>query len=192
VASRKVIIAIIGLPSSGKTMLGNYLKSSGYYVLPEVAGLLLSRGLTAGERADSDFDRKVMSMEFARDYRFLRSNRGVQVVETWHIGNMAYSMARFSPTMYKYESKFSNTLQKFEAKCLFLDIDPYTSYLRSLKLRKPTSNSINFLDRVQEHMRTLIDDFRLVSVALDATKSSKDILGRALDVVSSWAASENI
>jgi len=186
VTNRKVIIALIGLPSSGKTLLGKYLKNLGYCFRTEVAGTLISQGFTAGEKADQDFDKKVMRMEFSRDNLFCLSNSIVQVVETWHPGNMAYAMARSSPIVRQYKDQFRLLLQRLEARCLVLDLDPQISYLRSYALQKPTCNSVNFLVKVQKYMSMLMEEFGLTSITIDATGCSKDMINRAVESVQSW------
>ena len=167
-------------------MLGSYLEKLGYYFLPETAGLLISGGLTAGERADSTFDKKVMSLEFARDNCYCSSNRKVQIVETWHPGNIAYAMARSSPIVCAYKNRFLRSLQKFDVKCLILDVSPRTSCLRSLKLQKPTINSHSFLVKVKKFTTIVIEEFELVSVTIDSTKSSEFVTHKALEILQSW------
>jgi len=187
VQDRKLVIVLMGLPASGKTKLGKLLEAIEFHVLPEAAEVLRSKGWVLGEKASPEFDRKVMSIELARDYRFVRSNRRVQVVETWHIGDISYALARSSPIAPHYKSKFQQVLQIFEIRCLVLHLSPYTSYMRSIQYRKPTLNSIDFLSRVQKYMAELIAEFGLNSVAIDASRKFDDVMRQAIKEVSFWS-----
>mgnify|MGYP001080623192 CR=1 FL=1 len=187
---RKTVVALVGLPSSGKTILGNFLELSGFRFLPEVAEALRQRGATVGEKAGFDFDRKVMQMEFRRDHYFLCSSHTVLIVETWHLGNIAYATARSSPIVRTYKSRFSSTAEKVRIRCIVLNINPSTSYLRSLKSKKSAENSLKFLEAVQRHTRSVLEEFRLPSIVIDASKGAEEIAFDASKAIRAWVSTE--
>jgi len=184
--TRKTVVALVGLPSSGKTILGSFLELSGFRFLTEVAEAFRLTGVTVGEKATSDFDRKVMQIEFRRDKCFLRSNNTVLIVETWHPGNLAYAIARSSPVVGTYKSRFLSKAEKVRIRCIVLNISPNTSCLRSLKGEKPADNSLRFLEAVQRHMRAVIEEFGLVSVVIDASKRAEEMAFDALKAIRAW------
>jgi hypothetical protein len=185
---RKLVISLIGLPSSGKTTIGKFLRNSGYELLPEAASIFISKGYEGGERARPEFDRKIMDFEFARDYRFYHSTHSVQIVETWHIGNLAYAMARDSFIVNEYKRAFTQTLNDLETRCLLLELTPKESYDRSLQLKKQTVNSVYFLTKVRDFMISVIDEFGLVVETLDANQEFERASHLALDKIKSWLA----
>lgn len=91
-------IVLIGPHAAGKTTLGTRLAAALGWRFDEELGERLRRQALEvdqgahAQRLQPDFDRQVLRAELARDARVTDS--GPRIVETWHLGNLAYAQLR--------------------------------------------------------------------------------------------------
>jgi hypothetical protein len=176
----KKVVALVGLPASGKTQTGMALARLGHCYLPEIAKQLISKGFIAGEHADSTFDKAIMDAEFARDRKLFDSDPTTFLIETWHLGNLAYADARESPVFPEYKAEFRRIMKSFDINCLILDIDPALSWKRCSRLAcnqksGPINLSLGFLDRVHQSIARIMRNLNLKANFIDASKSLGEV-----------------
>ncbi|HKZ41260.1 MAG TPA: hypothetical protein VJ044_09890 [Candidatus Hodarchaeales archaeon] len=97
---RKPILILNGIHGAGKTTHGRMLKSlrpGEFSYFPEIGGQLRSEVDYNMLKSGVAFDMEVMRRELDRD-RDLQTCLNMPVVETWHVGNLAYILER-SPTL---------------------------------------------------------------------------------------------
>jgi adenylate kinase family enzyme len=185
----KRVIALVGLPGSGKTEVGGALAKSGYHYEPEIAEKVISQGFVAGENADSRFDSEIMEKEFARDHELLESPHTTFVIETWHPGNLAYALARGAPIFQGYKARFQRSLETFDVKCLVLDIGPALSFERWTQLPddtkkiKSTSVSIDFLKKVHDSIGYVLRELNLQAIFIDGSAPLDRVRHNVLTVI---------
>lgn len=91
----KKIIVSNGVHGAGKSTIGRLFvdRNRGFAYFPEIGGQLRREVSYNALQSKEDFDLEVIKRELARDEQLLISPN-TPVVETWHIGNMAYALAR--------------------------------------------------------------------------------------------------
>ena len=97
---RTPIVILNGIHGAGKTTHGRMLKSlrpGEFSYFPEIGGQLRSEVDYNMLKSGVAFDMEVMRRELDRD-RDLQTCLNMPVVETWHVGNLAYILER-SPTL---------------------------------------------------------------------------------------------
>ncbi len=140
----KPIIVITGVQASGKTTLGKALASEGevFEYFPEIGGQLRRAvDFNVLEKRES-FDTLVFENELKRDAKLLQCPR-IPVVETWHIGNLAYAAVRnrhiydhyldavsssfkhFRPVVFIVNTDWQNFLQRATEKISQKEIEPF-------------------------------------------------------------------
>lgn len=119
----KDIIVLTGIHGSGKSTLGRKFEKEGYLFFPEIGtGLREKWDCNVSQRQES-FDQIVMEMELERD-KELEITAGFPVVESWHIGNIAFAQARGSSVVADmYIRKLFIQLERFYPYIIRLDID---------------------------------------------------------------------
>lgn len=93
--SGKRIAVMLGPHSSGKTTLGRALAGIGLPYFEEIGSVLRSTVDEAVTNSQEWFDAEVMHRELDRD-ALLLSQVTTPVIESWHLGNLAFALARKS------------------------------------------------------------------------------------------------
>ena len=96
----KTLIYLCGPHTAGKTTIRESLKNHpdvDYYNGVEIGKKLYyeavdKENFTANQ--NEEFEKKIAQMELARDADILQKAYKIAVVETWHVGNLAYAMKR--------------------------------------------------------------------------------------------------
>ena len=114
---KPLTLVILGIHSSGKTTLGKLLaKHYGWIFHEEIGNKLRLRELSKDRDknvmiSQQNFDDEVFKEEFDRDYAWSRNTKNSRVVETWHIGNLAYAHKRESIISQSYLDNIKNNLE---------------------------------------------------------------------------------
>lgn len=96
----QTLIYLCGAHAAGKTTIRESLKNHpdvDYYNGVEIGKKLYyeaedNKNFTANQ--NEEFEKKITQMELARDADILQKAYKIAVVETWHVGNLAYAMKR--------------------------------------------------------------------------------------------------
>lgn len=91
----KKIIVFNGVHGAGKSTLAQLFveRNQGFAYFPEIGGQLRQEVSYNALQSKEDFDLEVMKRELRRDAQLFTDPK-TPVVEIWHIGNMAYALAR--------------------------------------------------------------------------------------------------
>jgi len=158
----KNIIVLNGIHGSGKTTLAEAFAAAneGYKFFPEIGGQLRQKvAYNVLERRD-DFDLAVMEREIARDQELLRCAE-TPVVETWHVGNLAYVLAR-SPRLFdRYKAAFELQRDLFNPLVFLITIDWPTFRRRATEKIRPQQ-----MVELQGFYQHIIDNTRLLYESL--------------------------
>jgi thymidylate kinase len=136
---KKKIVIFNGIHGSGKSTLAYRLakRDGAFEYFPEIGGQLrLALGSNALESPE-DFDREIMRLEGTRDEELALCPR-IPLVETWHVGNLAYVRARNPQLERAYRSLFEVTLRRFSVFSVFVDISWETFRMRATEKIVPS------------------------------------------------------
>lgn len=165
----KRIIILVGIHGSGKSTLGMKFKKFGYPFFPEIGAILRKDSCYNVSQKQEDFDKLVMEMELKRD-KEIAALDSIPVIESWHIGNIAFAQARNSINIVdNYQKKLFEQLKIFYPYIIRLEIDkdtflkrvsekmisPDDAWLFYSKQKKYTDKLIDLL--VNQSYATLID-----------------------------------
>lgn len=131
----KKIIVLVGIHGSGKSTLGRKLEKEGFPFFSEIGAELRKYSSCNVSQKQEDFDALVMKRELERDKQ-IECLDSIPVIESWHIGNIAFAEARNS----------SNILYQYKRK-LFDQLEIFYPYIINLEISKET-----FLKRVNEKL----------------------------------------
>src|ERR1035437_7590229 len=106
------LVVLLGVHGSGKTTLGRALIELGFTFYREIGSDLRARvEYSVNDRVDA-FDRHVHQEEKARDAAIIASGpTGIIVIETWHLGNLAFAQARRSDMVRTYREEMTELLR---------------------------------------------------------------------------------
>jgi len=178
------ILTICGLPSCGKTTVGMRLATElRVDFLRESAECLIDAGYSPGAHASEDFDRKILELELSRDSNLLSSERNC-IVETWHIGNYSYCLARNSPVANRYGRILTSASKAFDIGCLFLRISPQISAYRCREkswpgrgdIKKAGFHTFEFLEKLDLCFRQVLKEFPIRTFVIDSSKPITEVL----------------
>lgn len=131
----KKIVVIVGIHGSGKTTLGRKMEKEGFPFFAEIGAELRKNSDCNVSQKQENFDKCVMKLELERDKK-IKLLDSVPVIESWHIGNIAFAEARNS----------SNVVKQYKRK-LFERLEIFYPYIINLKIGKET-----FINRVNEKL----------------------------------------
>lgn len=119
----KKILVFNGVHGAGKSTIARLFveRNRGFAYFPEIGGQLRREVSYNALHSKEDFDLEVMKREMARDKQLLIDPK-TPVVETWHIGNMAYALARNPQLFEVYRGAITKQLRLFEPTGIMLDI----------------------------------------------------------------------
>lgn len=131
----KKIIVIVGIHGSGKTTLGKKMEKKGFPFFPEIGAELRKYSDCNVSQEQENFDASIMQLELERDKKIEFLDL-IPVIESWHIGNIAFAEARNS----------LNVVNQYKRK-LFEQLEIFYPYIINLKIDKET-----FISRVNEKL----------------------------------------
>lgn len=178
------LLVLAGLPSCGKTTVGkDVAKDLDMEFLRESAEYLIDDGYGPGAYASEEFDQKILEYELNRDQELLMAKGAGFIVESWHIGNYSYCLARNSAIAKKYEEVLNNSGKIFDVVCLFLKISPELSAYRCREfkwagrneVRKAQFHTIEFLQNLNRCLQYVREESRIKTFGIDSSKSITDV-----------------
>ena len=119
---KPTIICLLGIHTSGKTTVGEKLHLLGLPYYLEIGNKLIQTIDFSSPKAAEWLDREIMKQELERDDSFLSQEVKSAVVETWHIGNIAYAEIRTPSVANRYKAILKKQLNKFNPLFFYLDI----------------------------------------------------------------------
>ncbi len=125
---RKPIIVLNGVHGAGKTTLATLLeqRNDRYQRFPEIGAMLRQEVGMNALSSDERFDTEVIRRETVRD-SILFATQKIPLVETWHIGNLAYVSTRSPRLLASYEKCFPQFLSLFDPLAIFITI-PWNTF----------------------------------------------------------------
>ena len=180
---KPTIICLLGIHTSGKTTIGEKLHSLGLPYYLEIGNELIQTVDFNSPEKVLWFDREIMKRELERDDSFLSNGVNVAVVETWHIGNIAYAEIRTPSVANEYKALLKEQLNKYNPLFFFLDIDEKTFRERA---NEPVplgieENQFTFYQNIRNNILSLFKEFNIDYYSIDANqeldKVMKDISG---------------
>ena len=179
---KPTIICLLGIHTSGKTTIGEKLHSLGLPYYLEIGNQLI--------KTIDDFktpgivewlDREIMRQELERDDSFLSQKIKVAVVETWHIGNIAYAKIRTQSVANEYKALLKRQLLKYNPLFFFLDISDETFRERANRLVPLgiKEDVFIFYQDIKNNILSLLNEYDIDYYSIDANqevdKVTKDI-----------------
>jgi thymidylate kinase len=183
------LIAIMGLPSCGKTTVGKTLaKQICVQFLGEIAEKIVDMGYEPGLHASTEFDERILRLEKKRDEDLLKSGFKSVIVESWHLANYAYSLTRGSPTSKKYKAALTKAIERFDVLCLLFKISPGLSIYRCqelswpkrIYLKKAQFHEINFLRNLDKNFDEVLQEYKIRTITIDASKPIIEVTEAAI------------
>lgn len=140
----KKIVVFNGIHGAGKSTVARLFaeRNGGFTYYPEIGGQLRQEVSYNALQSKEDFDLEVMRRELARD-RQLFIDPKIPLVETWHVGNMAYALTRNPHLFPSYQKDLNKQLLLFDPTAILLDIGWDT--FRSRATEKIASDQVDIL-----------------------------------------------
>lgn len=161
---KKRIIVVNGIHGAGKSSLAEDLVQHDrrFVFFPEIGRQVRSEVTYNALESGEPFDRVVMTRELARDEILLKET-AIPIVETWHIGNIAYLHARTPRLIDEYKEHLQKKLEMFDPFCFFITIDWNVFRLRATEqIRSEEMESlIAFYKIIRDSTLSLYEDFGL-------------------------------
>lgn len=154
----KKILVFNGIHGSGKSTLATKLglNSSQFTYFYEIGGKLRTQVDYNTVSSGIEFGREVMNREFTRDAELLNSPT-IPVVETWHIGNLAYVMARSPELLNEYKTKLQEQLKLFEPVGFTFEISPniFIQRMSEIVSAEDLEKYIGFFNQINQNILDL-------------------------------------
>jgi len=159
-------LVLIGPHSAGKTTLGRHIASALSWRFDEELGEQLRRRALARDAgahaalAQPEFDRRVLQAELARDAH--RAANRPRVIETWHLGNLAYARRRSPEVAAALGSRIEAAIRRTAKRGLL--VQPLRIDEKSLRQRQtePGPESLaGFFLQVAEEAERLAEELGL-------------------------------
>lgn len=150
---------ICGVHGAGKSTVGGHLDSTKLNFCPQTADWLLNRGYEPDPIGA--FQRAIFDHERARD-RYLAERDTLPIIESWHLGNLAYSEEMPVGTELRKQQReyITTAIESAEVKVVFLDLDPVSIWSRSA-IYSPGNKSVrNFEQRAGTSLESFYSGFR--------------------------------
>jgi dephospho-CoA kinase len=122
---KKSLVILNGPQGSGKSSVAKQISSlTGIEYLDEIGAKLRAQSPDTCLDSTESFDREVMRQELLRDGNILRNGDALTyLVETWHPGNLAYSMERSPGLIPVYLKEYKKQIEKFQTLHILLLIN---------------------------------------------------------------------
>ncbi len=160
----KRIFVFNGIANSGKTTLAQAVSkaSDRFSFFPEVGGMLRNEVTYSNLESGEEFDLEVLRRELRRDKQLIECD-AVPIVETWHIGNAAYAMARNPDITGTFLQAIEMQMSEFEPIAVLLKISWPTFRSRATLADEPEF----FFRKVLEGTLDLYERFGIKHMILD-------------------------
>lgn len=153
------LVVLLGIHGSGKSTLGAALPDDRFKFFPEIGTTLRLQVKEAVTDSQELFDHQVMSQEIARDEEVLNEQR-IPVVETWHLGNLAFAMARGSHrTIASYRTVLARQLSRFEVQVVKLNLSDRDFLVRLTERNVAPMSALRFYRLVERHQNDIMTEF---------------------------------
>jgi len=178
---KPTIICLLGIHASGKTTIGEKLCSLGLPYYLEIGKELIRTVDFSSPEAALRLDRQIMKDEMERDGSFLSEGVKAAVVETWHIGNIAYAQIRTPSVANSYKALLKEQLNKYNPLFFFLDISDETFRERANRLVPLgiKEDVFIFYQDIKNNILSLLNEYDIDYYSIDANqeveKVTKDI-----------------
>jgi thymidylate kinase len=177
-----MVIVLNGVHTAGKSTVGTRLAAHGLPYYPEIADWLIetwgfSGSLTGTER----FQREVHAAECVRD-RVVLAERTC-VVETWHPGNLAHTMAMGASRLATTQrSHLQQLADRGDVRIvgLFLDIPVDRIPERSDRFDQDDREALQFYREVSHYTRRVYDRVGMEYIEIDGTAPVESVTAAAL------------
>ena len=153
------LVVLLGVHGAGKTTFGLSLPADRYAFYGEIGTQLRAAvdfGVTSPQE---DFDREVMLREVQRDDELLTESR-IPVVETWHIGNLAFALARGSNVIaMQYRQVMTRQLAHFDVAAIVLTLPDEEFLSRATEKKTSPSDALRFYREVEQYQHSLLKEY---------------------------------
>lgn len=160
----KRIIVLNGVHSSGKSTIGKSLaeRDNRLEFFYEIGGELRDEVDYNSLTTYDEYDAEIFRRELLRDSKLIDTVR-IPVVETWHVGNIAYAMLRSPSLVPGLLSGFEARLKVFDPVFIAVTIDSETFLKRARENIVPyeTEEAMSFFRKVYENMIELYGRYQL-------------------------------
>lgn len=174
-------IVLIGPHGAGKTTVGRQIAQAlGWRFDDEIGERLRRQALARDPSAhaalpQSDFDRAVIEEELRRDHEV--AAQGPRIVETWHLGNLAYARQRSPDVGWAYQDEIAAAVRRAQAQgpvwVQQLKIDE--AALRARQTEPGPPEIAQFFLKVGDEACAVANELGLsVETALDTTRLSRE------------------
>ena len=183
---KPTIICLLGIHTSGKTTIGEKLHLLGLPYYPEIGNELIQTVDFSSPETVEWFDREIMKRELERDDSFLFQEIKAAVVETWHIGNIAYAEIRTSSVANEYKALLRKQLLKYNPFFFFLDISEKTFRERA---NKPVPLGIEedqfiFYQNIKNNILSLFNEYNIDYHSIDANQNTDKVMKDINEILS--------
>jgi hypothetical protein len=156
--TRKALLVLLGPHGAGKTAIGSSMPKTEYAFFREVGRELRSKVDFDVTTSCFLFDQEVMKLELARDTA-LRSETRLPVIETWHVGNIAFALARgHSDLASRYLGYTREQLSLFDPAIVRLKVSDEVFVSRVTESRVSSVEALSFYRRVESHYSRILVD----------------------------------
>lgn len=157
--TRRCVVLLLGIHGSGKSTLGRALADRGFTFHPEIGTEMRAVGDQAVSEAQEGFDRHVMALELSRDQK-LFGDGGLPIIETWHLGNIAFAEARGShDTAHQYRQFLAQRLHDVDVAVVMLRLTDEEFLLRCTERGIQASAALSFYRDVERRQDALVTTF---------------------------------
>lgn len=171
-------IVVVGRHAVGKSTICKAFEKTGYDAYGEIGKEL--RKEVAFEYSDSVpwFDQKVMELEMTRDAKLQGEiNSRPIVIETWHVGNIAFAEQRSPEIAQQYREFLKNHLKTIQPLAVLVDVDDKVfeerasdPVLESELVRK------EFYSAVKDSIVEVLKDCEIPYVEVSGTENAEDVV----------------
>ncbi len=169
---KPTIVCLLGIHTSGKTTVGERLHLLGIPYYLEIGNELIKTVDFSSPKAVEWLDREIMRREIERDDLLLSQEEQVAVVETWHIGNIAYAQIRNPLIADEYKALLKKQFSKYTPLFFFLDISNETFKERANRLVPLgiKEDVFVFYENIKRNILSLFDEFNIRYHPIDANQ----------------------
>ena len=175
---KPTIVCLLGIHTSGKTTIGEKLHLLGLPYYPEIGNELIQTVDFSSPETVEWFDREIMKRELERDNSFLSLGVEAAVVETWHVGNIAYAEIRTPSVANEYKALLKEQFLKYNPLFFFLDISEETFRERA---NKPVPLGVEedqfiFYQNIRNNILSLFNEYNIGYYSIDANDDIDEVV----------------